>query len=231
MDVLGWCAIEIRRRKGAVKSTRAQKKGEKNPFTKRQVLFVPLIASPSTHQQHQSKANERLLVWDVLGWCVVESRRRKRAVKSTCAKKGEKKNPFTKRQVLLAPPIASPSITNSTNRKPTKNFVGGMFWGWCAIKNREQRTKKIKKHSNVAQIQKKIQTRFRQKKNFLLDLSEKISRAFLAKKEKEKIKKKIPRSRGKTHSQNTKSFFPRAASPCNHQHLHLKATKRLVFFG
>jgi len=49
----------VRSRAGGEKGRRkapVRKKKEK----KRQVLFAPRIASPSIHQQHQSKANKKL---------------------------------------------------------------------------------------------------------------------------------------------------------------------------
>jgi len=125
--------------------------------------------------------------------------------KHPCAKKKASQN--AKSFLLLVLHRQAPK--NSTNRKPTKDFIGGMFLGWCAIKNREQRTKKIKKQSNVAQIPKKNPNSVSPKKKIPLsdlDLSgKKISQALLAKKEKEKIKKK-PKIQ-KSHPQNAKSFF------------------------
>jgi len=82
-----WCVIETR----AGKDDGEPKKIKKTHSQNAKSFLLPLSASPRIHQQHQSKANKKLYWWDVLGWCAIESRRRKGAMKSTrAAKKGEK---------------------------------------------------------------------------------------------------------------------------------------------
>ena len=105
-----------------------------------------------------------------------------------------------------------------------------MFLGWCAIKNREQRTKKIKKTvKRCSDPKKKSKLGFAQKKNSSLGpgpLGKKNLSSPLGEKGKRENKKN-PKIQ-KSHPQNAKSFFsPCIASPRTHRFIHLKANKDL----
>ena len=126
-------------------------------------------------------------------------------------KKDEKreKKPFAKHQVLFVPRVTSPYTHPTAPIESQQNILlVGCFRMVC---DQEQGTEnqKIKKQSIVDQVQKKkLQSLFRPKKISSLGprtSRKKISRAFLAKKEKEKIKKNPKIQRNPIHK--TPSLF------------------------
>jgi len=221
-------------KRGSEKHLCGQKRRE-NPHRKTQVLFAPRVASPRTHQHLHLKANKRLGCWDVFEMVcdrdTAEGERRGK--KHSGSQKGG--NPIRKTPSLLCP-----SCRFATQPPPPpleshqKTFIGGMFFGMVRSRTKNKTLQKIKKSFPSSKHPKKTPPSLpSQKKKFPLGSFEKKSRAWQLLLEKtEKRKKNLNQKKRKNHSPKRQVFFvPLSASQSIRQYLHLKANKRLVFFG
>ena len=114
------------------------RKREKNPFAKHQVLFVPRVASPCTHQQHQSKANKRFVFFGCL--------------EKGCAAKNKTENQKIKKN------SRSPSRSKKKTPisvSPKKNFLSGLSGkknlSSLGEKGKRENKKKIPRSRNPVQ--------------------------------------------------------------------------------